>query len=369
MKLNYICKICNRPFASERGLKIHIGQIEKLDKLSYLIKYCNFDPICPICNLRKLTVDKVGRLSKTCGDPCCVSRAKDISSIKNNGKTASEIGAIKSLEKWNSLNEEDKSKQILKTKETIFARYGVYAPLKVPGSLEKYKNTSNVRYGVDNYAKTEEHRQNISTLWKDESYKDKSVEKLKKTIFEKYGYDNISKVPEIIKQKIDKFNKKSADEKLAIVKKCQETQRSNNNGLLWCQTHLAHKRHNNKLKYDNYTFDSKPELLVYKFCKENGLNFEYQPKDAMILFLDDSGKVHRYHPDFRINGKLFEVKGRHFFNKKGILYCPFARNLPDIEYRDRIAELKHESMIANNVTILINGNLDTLKESLNICQK
>ena len=66
-----------------------------------------------------------------------------------------------------------------------------------------------------------------------------------------------------------------------------------------------HKYHSNK--YPGLTFDSNWEVLVYEFCKDNGIDVEYSPPVSFEYEYD--GLTWTYHPDFLINGKLYEVKG------------------------------------------------------------
>ena len=55
------------------------------------------------------------------------------------------------------------------------------------------------------------------------------------------------------------------------------------------------------------TFGSSWEFKVYDFLKEHGIEFEYQPSISFEYEYD--GKVHTYHPDFKVGDKIFEVKG------------------------------------------------------------
>lgn len=97
-------------------------------------------------------------------------------------------------------------------------------------------------------------------------------------------------------------------------------------------SHHKTKKHKfSSTKYPGVTFASTWEVKVYEFCKDNGLEVECQP-DCRFTYIVD-GKVHIYQPDFLINGKLYEVKGDHFFkiNDKGeeIMFHPYRGNLTD----------------------------------------
>ena len=134
--------------------------------------------------------------------------------------------------------------------------------------------------------------------------------------------------------------------------------------MLWCQTHQAHSIHRSELIFNDIIFDSQDELSVYKFCLTNNIPCIYQPESEILLYTGVDNKIHAYHPDFKINGRLVEVKGSHFFNDEGILYCPFARNKPDISIRDGNAKIKYQLMLEHKVIILVNGDLTKLKEIL-----
>lgn len=129
---------------------------------------------------------------------------------------------------------------------------------------------------------------------------------------------------------------------------------------------LFYKYRRKRIFHDNIWFDSNWEILVYDFLKFAKIEFDYQPK--MVLQYEYLGKVHYYHPDFSVNGKLYEVKGDNFFriNKetgREEMYCPYR--YPDwtnekYEWICGLYEAKHQCMIANNVTIIRKKQLDNL---------
>lgn len=63
--------------------------------------------------------------------------------------------------------------------------------------------------------------------------------------------------------------------------------------------------------YDNIHFDSTYELAYYIYCKQNGLNIE-RCKES-YPYTNSEGKKCFYFPDFRVEGKIIEIKG--FINK------------------------------------------------------
>ena len=125
-----------------------------------------------------------------------------------------------------------------------------------------------------------------------------------------------------------------------------------------------HKFHSNK--YPGLTFDSKWEVKVYDFCKDNDISIEYSPNISYEYEYD--GKVWTYHPDFLINGEVFEVKGDNFFriNKysgKEEMFCPYGRKKLGEEKWVWLCgkfEAKHQCMLKNNVPILRNRDIKNL---------
>lgn len=125
------------------------------------------------------------------------------------------------------------------------------------------------------------------------------------------------------------------------------------------QTHEWAVKAHKKIKYDDISFDSNWEIIVYQFCKNHNLNFEYQPN--IILTYNFDGKKHYYHPDFIIENKLFEVKGDQFFDGNKMI-CPFNRT----KYGDDLAEAKHQCMLKNNVIIIRKNIIDNIDSLLSL---
>lgn len=92
--------------------------------------------------------------------------------------------------------------------------------------------------------------------------------------------------------------------------------------------------------------------------KENNISFEYSPALSYPYEYDD--RQFTYHPDFIINGKVYEVKGDQFFRMnestgKEEMFCPYGRKKYGEEkwqWRCRKEEAKHQCMLKNNVHIL-----------------
>ena len=149
---------------------------------------------------------------------------------------------------------------------------------------KKSKRTNLEKYGVEYYSQTDECK-----------------EKMRQTCLERYGVESFS------------------------------------------QTNEFAKYHRKQIEYDSLTFDSSWEVTVYQYCKENNISCEYQPN--ITFEYEYGGKEHYYHPDFLINGKLYEVKGNHFFDGDKMIN-PYDRT------QDGLYEAKHQCMIKNNIIIL-----------------
>ena len=186
--------------------------------------------------------------------------------------------------------------------DSLEKHYGVRYPLQSKDIMEKTISTNRGKYGVN-------------CVFQSENIKKKIKETCKKT----YGVEYYAQSPE--------FHKKS------------------------------HKRYYNP-KYPDMTFGSSWEFIVYDFLSENHIDFEYQPSISMPYEYKDT--KHTYHPDFLINGKVYEVKGNQFFRINEstgdeVMFCPYR----DEDWTDEkydwmcgLYEAKHQCMIANNVIIL-----------------
>jgi hypothetical protein len=105
--------------------------------------------------------------------------------------------------------------------------------------------------------------------------------------------------------------------------------------------------------YDGISFDSKAEIEFYKYAKSCGFDVEREP--IKIPYTDSKGIAHFYYPDFRVNGKLYEIKGDYLLNEDGYLRCPFKwRN----EEYDEKLRAKTECMRQNDVILVLTSDID-----------
>ena len=231
-----------------------------------------------------------------------------------------------------------------KRKQTCIKKYGTEYYSQTDIRKSKLKEKYLKQYGVESYFQTEDfkNKSKVSCLKKygvNNPFQSNNIKiKIKERIKEKYGVDNPSQADEI------KYKKKCT---------IQEKYGVDN----YTQTNEFAKYHRKQIEYDGLTFDSSWEVKVYQYCKENNIPCEYQPDITFEYEYD--GKKHYYHPDFLINGKLYEVKGDQFFEGDKMI-CPYNRN----KYLDKMAETKHQCMIKNGIIILRKDDIEKLKERI-----
>ena len=132
---------------------------------------------------------------------------------------------------------------------------------------------------------------------------------------------------------------------------------------------LFHLHHRSRMFHDGLWFDSSWEVKVYEFLKGNGIPFRYHIEPIPYEF---DGVTHYYHPDFLVNGRIYEVKGDHFFkvddgSGKEVMVNPYREpEWSDERYAHECAkfEAKHQCMIANNVVVLRESDIRTLSPAL-----
>ena len=115
------------------------------------------------------------------------------------------------------------------------------------------------------------------------------------------------------------------------------------------------------------TFDSNWEVLVYEFCKDNNIDVEYSP--SITYEYEYDGITWTYHPDFLVNGKLYEVKGDQFFRinestNQEEMFCPYRNpDWSDEHYNWMCGkyEAKHQCMLKNNIVILRNSDIQNIE--------
>lgn len=117
---------------------------------------------------------------------------------------------------------------------------------------------------------------------------------------------------------------------------------------------ISEGRHRHLYEIDGLHFDSTWEVYFYLFHKANGNKIERN-----VCFQLPSGR-HTF-IDFRVNGRLYEIKSLYFFNAEGHLYNPYKN--PNEIVDDKNAE-KEEFYNSHDVYII--SDIDIYK---NYCEK
>lgn len=184
--------------------------------------------------------------------------------------------------------------------------FGVDYPMQVPDIMQLAEQTKEKRYGDKHY---------------------NNMPKQRQTMLDNYGVESNFQLSSHIQYMKDNKDEINAKKRATLL---------DNFGMTHVPTF--------KYEYDRKLFDSKPELAYYIWLKDNGIQFNYQPNVDIMYEYD--GKMHRYMPDFIVEGQYVEIKGDHFFKEDGTMQCPFDHS------QDSLYEAKHQCMLANNVKIL-----------------
>ncbi len=202
---------------------------------------------------------------------------------------------------------------------------------------------------------------NVDYISQSQIMKDKS----KATSMRLHNEPHFTNVQQRSETNIIRYNSPSPFGNADIQLKCTKTFNKKYKVNRPAQNSTIRKKAQRKYVYDEKYFDSKPELAYYLWLKDNNVQFEYQPNITFKYYVN--GKLHYYHPDFIVKNKLVEIKGAHFFNKDGIMFCPYHNHNADsatIQLNNLIAKEKHMCMIKRNVKII----LDTSTEMKDILE-
>ena len=309
--------------------------------------------ICPVCGKRcKFLKFNKGGYSETCSYVCGQLNPKTREKIENT-----------SMMKYGVKNGGGSKQALEKSKQTSMEKYNVEFYSQTRECQEKIEQTNLEKYGCKNVFQNEEIKDkiketNLEKYGCEYPMQSKEIqEKYKETNLKNLGVEYPSQSGEIqekIKQtNLEKYGCEYSSQSGEIQEKTKQTNLKKYGKEFYTQTHECHKKRRKRISYDNLTFDSSWEVKVYQYCQENDIPCEYQPDIQFIYFYN--GKEHIYQPDFLINGKLYEVKGDHFFDGNKMIN-PFDRT------QDGLFEMKHQCMIKNNVVILKGENIENLKE-------
>lgn len=187
----------------------------------------------------------------------------------------------------------------LKQKQTCIERYGVENVFQAESVKNTIKQTCKERYGVDHISKCAEIIEKIKQT-KVQRYGDPgyhNYEQMKQTNLEKYGKENFSNPDKLKQTCLKRYGVSNPAKHRKFHIKMAETRA-------------------NAIAFDGTKLDSGWEVLVYEYAKNLGYKIETQ-----IPLTYNSGQTTFI--DFKINDKLYEVKGTHLLNNcwedKGVL--------------------------------------------------
>ena len=253
---------------------------------------------------------------------------------KNNTKFCSSNCANKYNAKIQSETQKNKSpeeklKILEKKKQTSLKNWGTESPMQSDIVKDKLKQ-SNLR-SLEKEAReidVEISRLDVKLDYMLNRLNEEYRQKCKETNLEHHGKEWYTQTEEF-KEK----SKQSIQNKYGV---------DNASQSLWVQS----KKHY-KYFYDNLKFDSSWELAFYIYHKDNGYKIEREPCKFKYTY---KNKIHYYFPDFRIDDKLYEIKGRQFLNKKTGEWINFYGNREN----DDELEAKHQCALQNGVEIIYN---------------
>ena len=197
-------------------------------------------------------------------------------------------------------------------------------------------------------------------------------QKIKNTLIQKYNVEDFHEIEDFKSRQqqgwMDKFGVVHPMKSDDIKKKVKDSH-IRNWGSWFSQTHMFHKLKKHKFhseKYPGLTFDSTWEVKVYEFCRDNNIPVEYSPEISYPYEYDE--RTWTYHPDFLINGKVYEVKGDHFFRinestGKEEMFNPYrSPKWSDEQYAWVCGkfEAKHQCMLENSIKIIRDSDISNL---------
>ena len=289
-------------------------------------------------------------------------------------------------------------------RQGMFLKHGVYNCMELDWVKDKAKQTTKERFGVEHATqskviqektkRTNEERYGVSYVFQSEEFRKKSeatceakygvkhpcqnpniLERQKQTFIENYGTHPMKTKEgvEKVKQTMMERHGVECAFQLDYVKERLRESNISKYGVMWyMQSPEYHKKRKHKYtsqKYPDLTFDSTWEVKVYEFCRDSNIPIEYSPKISYEYEYD--GRIWTYHPDFLINGKVYEVKGDNFFrtNESGQeeMFCPYRdEDWSDEKYNWMCSkfEAKHQCMLYHHIIILRNKHIDNLSKEL-----
>ena len=239
------------------------------------------------------------------------------------------------------------------SKRTNIMKYGVDNPMKFAPIRDKAEQTNIKKYGVNNVFKSEEIKSKIKSVINKKygaNYPMQSTlikAKSRETCLKKYGY-TIGSQSSIVKEKaantcIELYGVKCPLQNSIVRDKTKKTLLRKYGVTHFSQAIEFHKLKQAKFRYNNVLFDSSWELAFYIYYVDYNFTVIRTPCSIDYSY---EGNEHKYFPDFKIQNRIFEIKGPQFFNEEGKLINPYDSS------ENIRAAAKHKCMLENNVIII-----------------
>ena len=314
------------------------------------------DGVCQYCKRNQLKIEKYGSLEN-------FKKQKDLSIIEKYGslenfyKVRQESKNRRYIEQYGSI-EAGKEATKKKKEDTCFSHFGkkcliadkqfrdehLVPVLQKEETKEKRRQTSMERYGDETFNNRKKYKE---TLENNPEIIEKQTAKTKATKFERYGNETYVNPEQAKETCLKRYG-------VTSYQKTEESKRRHSN---WYNNlsdeeklELKRKRSSKRWLYDGIYFDSFWEIEFYVFHKDHGHRIIYEP---CALEYKVDGKIHRYYPDFEVDGKLFELKSERLLNEdKTDLKAP-----PKQASMQSVYSAKFQCMKDNNVTLISNDEI------------
>ena len=247
-----------------------------------------------------------------------------------------------------------------KTMKTCIDKYGVTWTTKIPSAKEKGRATlmSNGGYTFQRESSKEKAINTMREKYGVEHpmFSDQIKEGLYNTNYQKYGTKTASQAEEV-KNKIKQTNLERYGTTSTLntdnVKSAREKACIDKYGVPNAFYNIEARRQK-FYKKDGILFDSSWELYFYIYNKDVGNTIIREPTSIEYTMMDGTNR--QYFPDFKVNDKLYEIKGDQFFNERNEPFCKITN-----EYWYE----KYQCMKENNVIILRQADIEFYKKYVN----
>lgn len=307
----------------------------RIYKVSRVCEFCKkeFSPTSPsqkFCSKDCKTIASYsdGNRCKICNKPAkngkCTCGARDC--ILALGKSKWIVDKIKATKLKNF--GDPNYNGIEKTKATNLIKYGSEFVLTSKHGKDKIRETSLERYGCEDPRSSDECQKHREATIKKTGVSGRfHTNEWNAAMTKKYGTTIPYQVESIKEKGLKTLQINFKDDNIkapiqipSIKRKIESTNMEKYGHRCSMMNEDVRKRVKRKYELDGISFDSKSELEFYKYAKSLGYIVEREP--ISIKYIDDLGIEHLYFPDFRINGKLYEVKADYFLNGDELV-CPY----------------------------------------------